>query len=335
MTVNSSETVIDKEDRHIDLSQMPSGGRYEDRYGSYLDIFKVVAESSEPWTVTRPPASWVPLLNYLGADCSTPQVHFEHDEQVSRLLNVDKSTQFCRYPFLDRTSIEVVCGFRPELVDALWKSDMQWETKLPQLTKNLQHERKEFIITNNGSFHRKEVLDYFETLDDYTPTKRNLVLVPCAPDKPYPAPMHSAVIDCLEATGCSSDTYIANATGVLGIVPQDLWAIMPHYDSGIPYEWRLKKTFVDYFSKHEHDTIVVYCDFYNLAIKAAFDELTHNNLWAGGIIPQVKFVNEVKFYSDYLNLSSTSLICSLRNALLEIREEDEEDEEDDLSHIEQ
>ncbi|QJT71092.1 hypothetical protein GR11A_00054 [Vibrio phage vB_VcorM_GR11A] len=301
----------------IDLQNVPTGERYEDRYGKYLDIFKAVAETADGVNVFSAPASWIPLLTYLGATCSGVQLYFEHDKVVNGMLE-EGMDGVITPSSLDRTTIEVMAGFRPELVDALWKSDMQWATKLPQKTLNAQHERKEFIVTNNGSFHRKEVLDYGKALREYTPTKRHLVLVPCAPDKPYPAPMHQAVLNALHVTGCD-DTYIANATGVLGIVPQDLWSIMPHYDSGIPYEWRLKNVFVSYFSQHEHDTIVVYCDFYNLAIKAAFDELSHNNLWAGGHAPSIEFVNEVKFYSDYLPLGSEDLITKLRKALTDIR----------------
>ena len=237
---------------------------------------------------------WVPLLRYLGVQTIVdPVLFFKHDWLVAPLWN----TGALKQTTLDRTTIEVLCGLRPELVDALWKCDMQWETM------RVPHERqKEFIVTNNGSFHRKEVLDFLWQLQQYSPTKKKVVLVPCAADKPYPAPMHSEVLALMP-----ENFYLMNATGVLGLVPQDLWSIMPHYDSGLPNEWRLFNTVKMYFSKHHHEQIVVYCDYYNEAI--------YEGLRAVGQLDRTTFVNEVKFYADYLNLLEPARLAQLKSAI--------------------
>ena len=159
--------------------------------------------------------------------------------------------------------------------------------------------QREFIITANSSFWRQEVTHYIQNdLAAYTPTKTKLVLVPCAADKDYPSPLHKAVMERMP-----EDYYIANATGVLGIVPQDLWPVMPHYDSGIPNEWRLLHVFLSYFSQHPHTEIVVYADFYNIAMHCAFRML--------GMLDRVTFVHPVVFYSDYLDLLAPENLAKL------------------------
>ena len=176
---------------------------------------------------------------------------------------------------------------------------MQWNSAKDRC---VLEDQEEILITNNGSYHRPEVMRYFEHLNNYTPAKRNVLLVPCAADKPYPAPMHQAVLKLLP-----DSFYLANITGVIGVVPQELWPVMPMYDSGIPNEWRLVDVAYSYFKRVEHCNIVVYIDFYSRALKTAFDQL--------GILDRVIWVNPVMFYHDYLNLLDPALLERLEVAL--------------------
>lgn len=275
----------------IDLTQMPSEFRYEDRYGHYMEIFRTIAytEPAELVQVVNPPICWIPFLRILGCEVQGCQNYFEHDSILVSMVMQP----------LDRTAIEVLAGFRPELTDVLWKMDVQWTDAKRKWNYT---EEREFIVTTNGSFHRASILKYLEELRHYTPPCDKVVLVPCAADKPYPAPLHSAVLAMLP-----SDYYLANLTGVLGIVPQEKWGTMPLYDSGVPYEWRLLNVAREYFTRNKHRRIVVYADFYNLAIQEALRTVTDTD---------VVFVNEARFYADYLNLLDPQLLAKLQKELV-------------------
>lgn len=297
----------------VDINNM-RGERYEDTYGEYLKLFEFIAKT--PYTVRisvhHAPWSWAPLLIHMGCKVLDPVIHFQHCGSLKRLLEVHWEGVVAVNHRLDRTEVEVLCGYRPETADALWKCDMQWGP--PRMEYPYQ---QQFIVTNNGSFHRSEVLRFRKYLETYIPTKKNVVLVPCAADKPYPSRMHQAVLSMMP-----NDFYLMNATGVLGLVPQDLWPIMPYYDSGIPNEWRLMETVAAYFSKHEHHHIIVYCDFYSTAILRG---LLLANLYNSGrkgsmtrcFSGELKFVNEVKFYYDYIDLLQQDRLEALAKAFKE------------------
>lgn len=271
-------------------TQEGAGLRYEDVYGRYLELFQAVATNPAPnLQVTNAKLEWAALLQYLNCEVRTLNDLRFLPANLSA-LHVDPTY---------RSDVEVQCGFTPETVDALWKCDRQWVLAPARTAGRVMH--REFRVTCNGSFDRPEIQEYEKTLANYIPTKRKVVLVPCAADKPYPSTMHKAVL-----SGLPDDYYMANATGVLGIVPQDLWDVMPYYDSGIPNEWRCTNILVDYFSKHQHDHVVVYCDFYTLAVKAAFDLLAQR-----GTYVQVDYVLPIKFYADYTNLLDPSLLSKL------------------------
>jgi hypothetical protein len=306
------EIKMSDKELEIDLTVMPSGTRYEDRYGQYLEIFHRIATTPAniKVVVVSPPASWWPLFMYL--QCwirgKAPQIYFEHCKLVKdATYTVGK---------LDRTAVEVLCGFRPECVDALWKIDMQWEVPEGRVRKE---NKKEFIVTNNGSFHRPEVTHYLKNvLAKYTPKKRKVVLVPCAADKPYPSRLHKEVL-----ARMPDDYYLAVATGVLGIVPQDLWPEMPHYDSGIPNEWRLMRIAEKYFHLHQHNRVVVYCDYYSEALEQAFENINGGHILSVPYgLEKVKFVLPIKFYYDYENLLSENWLKLLEQAFQNERVEE-------------
>jgi hypothetical protein len=287
---------------NVEVEYLHKEGRYEDQYGHYLSFFQLLAEERKSEFVANCPASWKPFVEYMGHTVSSTVHHFDSCPAVEAMW-----PHYHDFPD-QRQFIEVVSTFRPELVDALWKFDMQWN--VPSFRFDTQPriaEGEEIIISNNGSYHRREIIEYFSKLVSYTPPadKDSVVLVPCAADKPYPAPLHSAVIERMP-----SNFYLANITGVLGVVPQDLWPTMPLYDSGIPNEWRLVNVATEYFKRNKHSKIVVYIDFYSLALKTAFDK--------AGVDPDsVTWINDIAFYHDYLNLLDEGRLAKLEAAFKE------------------
>ncbi len=271
----------------VDLSIMPSGKTYEDRYGGYMDVFKKASENK--LKVINPPHCWKPLLWWLGVDVEGGQCFFEHD-YIFESLSLNR-VQILK----DRTLLEMFCTIRPELTDALWKADMEWNCWFDNST----YER-EFIITNNASFHRSEIRDYLERLNNFKPTKNKCVLVPCAADKPYPSVLHKKVLDMLP-----DDYHLVVASGVTGLVPMELWEYMPYYDSGLPYEWRLLKIIEKYFTKHDYKKVVVYCDFYNEAIYRGLASFHKEKV----------FVTPIRFYYNYLDLLNVDLLKRLKESL--------------------
>lgn len=285
----------------VDLTAMPIGQTYEDRYQGYLDVFKRIATAPGHVSVLvkRPPYSWVPLLVYLNCSIEDPQMYFAHCSMVRGALTpVTSRGEFVGH-YLDRTAVEVLTNFRPECADALWKIDMQWDVAPGRVRRELE---REFIVTTNGAFHRPEVKAYLKALDAYQPTKKKVVLVPCAADKPYPSPLHNEVLIRLPR-----DFYMMNATGVVGLVPQDLWPIMPWYDSGIPNRWRLYEMVKKYFTEHEHECIVVYCDFYAYAIREALRSIGQDN--------RAHYILPVQQYDDYVDLMMESRLLALQGVL--------------------
>jgi hypothetical protein len=285
---------------HIDVGELETiGGRYEDRYGAYLKVFERIAQTSGRILVTHAPWSWYPLLYHLQCSVARDMRYwFDHCRIVEGACQATLNSN--QLPKLDRTAVEVLCSFRPETVDALWKCDMQWD---PHIDRVRQYEQKqEFIVTTNGAYHRPEVLAFMSALRGYKPTKKKVVIVPCAADKPYPSPLHRKIMAILP-----DDYYMMNATGVLGLVPQDLWPIMPWYDSGIPNEWRLFKIAADYFDQYDHDRIVVFSDYYAYTIQQAMRSIEQEH--------KVTFIVAPDFYYDYLPLMQDNYMDALKSAL--------------------
>jgi hypothetical protein len=281
----------------FDFQSLPQGGSYEDRYQQYLKLFEQIAAVPQEHRVIvdGAPWSWVPLLEHLRCDFRiTPRVVFDHCGWVRNAWQGDVYNPIN----VDRTAVEVLCSFRPETADALWKCDMQWSPKRVRKYKPVD----EFIVTTNGSFHRPEVLTYLHRLEAHIPIKRKCLLVPCAADKPYPAPLHSACIARLP-----DDFDIIIATGVVGLAPSRLWPVMPRYDSGIPNKERLYGYIKYFFSRYQHDRVVVYCDFYSETIREAFGAIGQYDL--------PEFVLPVKRYDDYEDLLNPTYLRMLELTL--------------------
>lgn len=239
-----------------------AGKTYEDRYSGWLDFFRRVATDPLRARCRDVPLSWVPLLLYLGASVESALIYFPQDRLMPSLGEIAQRMGEAGVIGLAREYVEMCCALRPELVDAMWKSDCEWDTLHRQHTMNTD----EFVITNNGSFHRPEVLDFITKMriGDDLEMKHGIVLVPCAADKPYPSPLHKDV------RAHIPDSYrIAVVTGVLGVVPEEYWPEMPKYDSGVPNRWRAMKLVEEYFTRYRwsYRHIVVYSDFYSEAIR--------------------------------------------------------------------
>jgi len=286
--------VNNKIDHHIDLMHLPDAITYEDKYRGYLKVFEEIAYLSPDIEVIveNAPWCWYPLLYHLNCKIIHSKIEFRHCPIVRELCMFD--------PELDRTSVEVLCEFRPETVDALWKVDIQWNSQ----RRRKYPTKKEFIITSNGGFFRKEILDFIDLLQKYHITKPNVVMVPCASDKPYPSPLHRKVLEMMP-----NNYYMAVVTGALGLVPQDLWDRMPWYDSGLPNNWRLQNIVAQYFSINPHDNIIVYCDNQSAAIMNGFK--------VSNMLSFVTFVNpweEVIGLADYLDLLDPVRLARLEAA---------------------
>ena len=229
------------------LQYSPQGGRrLEDSYGEWLAIFQEVAEApNDTVSIRGAPPEWEELLWYLGAGKGFPSYGWK------------------------RSDVEHACAVEPVLVDALWRADMVWKGGGPHSDLRRHIWETEFPIATYSGFWRPEVMQYITcTLPVWKPTKKKCVLVPCAADKGYPSPLHKAV---REVVG--GDYHIIVATGVLGLVPDDLWDKMPYYDAGLPFEARLMEIAEEFFLRHTAwQEIVVYSDFNARALYKALGQ---------------------------------------------------------------
>lgn len=239
---------------HLDLSTLPKRPTYGETYGAWLSIFQDLASlpSNVHVIIREAPGSWAPLLTYLRAEVKSTRDHFDHCPMVRAAM--------ASRP-LDRTALDVLVGFRPETTEALFKCDTGvWHVAPGRATPS--EGAKEFIMTTQGSMNRPEVLQYMQqVLPLYHPTKRKVVLVPCDADKPYPSAIHAAVLALMP-----EDYYLMVVTGMVGVVPQDLWPVVPHYDGGWRSEWRLMTVLAEYLNRTNPQRVVVFSDFYKDAI---------------------------------------------------------------------
>lgn len=271
------------------------GKRYEDTYGGWLALLKYVAEAGG-CGMSDAPMSWYPFIRYLGGEVDTLRREFPEDSVVPTDIRdlVQQEIQRGRL----RELVEHYSTLRPELADALYKSDVEWKTKF-----RMHSLRETFNVTCNGSFYRPEVIAYKKLIEAYVPPEHvtGCVIVPCAADKPYPAPLHRTIQAFLP-----KDFQLIVATGVLGVVPEDLWNKMPEYDSGIPNKWRVMKAVEWFFTKHSdrYQSVLVYSDFYNEAIERGLE---------GAHVRFAALINE--WSTDYIDLMEPGRLQLLKDAL--------------------
>ena len=98
-------TIQDKPTVVIDLTELPQGQSYEDRYQGYLKVFERIASipPDQNVVVKSPPYSWAPLLYHLNCTMFSPRVVFEHCQVVEGAMFYNKYEP-------DRTAVEVLCG---------------------------------------------------------------------------------------------------------------------------------------------------------------------------------------------------------------------------------
>jgi hypothetical protein len=276
------------------------GRSYEDVYSGWLVIFKEVAESKIPVKVENAPHVWLPLIEYLGGAAQTT-VQFGPDEWWTG-HNITQAARVAKANGEFRSFVEHVCSCRPELVDALWRADRVWNTYSEF---HAQHE-PDFVVASVNSFDRPEIKAYENALSVYDPRedgRKNCVITNCAADKPYPAPLHEAIQELLP----DGTWHMVTATGVLGLIPQELWSCAPHYDSGWPNFERLRAVATDYFSRVRYERVVVYTDLYAPVVAEVLTALR---------VP-ASFPLDLRWRTGYLPLTSPVLLDRLRDALSE------------------
>jgi len=280
----------------LDLVTLPSGKSYSDTYAAWLALWQKIAES-ESVTLRNVPRSWVPLALYLGAVVESHRAEFAEDEVVAFPRSMyRRAAETGR----QREYAEMVCGIRPELADAMWKSDVEWNTN------NRDHvSQQRFAVANYSAMYRPEIRAYFHSLRQYRlpPGVHNCVVVPCYADKPYPSPIHRAVEQVLP----DASWHQVCATGALGVIPQELWPIMPLYDSGIPNFHRCRLAWKEYLARNQYERIVVFCDFYASVLQSVLADspsiVTH-------VLPALA-------RTDYLDLAQPQYLNRLAAALAE------------------
>ena len=267
-------------------ANLAGGKTYEETYRGWVEMFGLLASSTEPMVVEGPPWTWVPLIVALGHVVETPIEHFRSCAAVRTLWQEGLVTT--------RQDLEVVCGWRPETVDALWKCDNQWGVPLDVPLEQA------FAVTTTNSFGRAEIRNYWKKLDAFTPSRRKALILPCAADKPYPSPLHS-----MAQSIAGPEWYIVIATGTLGVIPDGLWGLEPEYDSGVANFERVTEYVRRYFTRHAHERIAVYSDFYSTAIRDGLSTVGCPVTW---VVP-------IEHRYDYEDLLSPRWLARLEIAL--------------------
>lgn len=240
------------------LIRNAGGAAYEHEYDAYLSFFRELAHAA-PADVANCPPCWAPFVAYLGHAVQSTMQFFGDADLLDWRRAYDEAGD-------KRRVVEMASTARPELVHALYLYDTGWCSAASVDT--LLAFKKQFVVTCNASFFRPEIMAYRDRLRAYQPTHNRAVLVPCAAAKPYPAPMHQAVLDRLP----NADWDVIIVTGVLGLLPLALWGEAPQYDSGLPYLERVTQTVGWYFTKHQYNRLVVYSDFYAHSIARGLRE---------------------------------------------------------------
>lgn len=244
----------------MDLSKVlvgASGAGYAHEYDAWLALFKFLACTEDSYMLFNVPSSWCPFLAYLGHRVRTVQMVAAWEcERFDWLGEFERAVD-------RRRVVEIASTCRPELVHALYCLDTEWKKG------STAHELQPgFPVTCNGSFFRPEVQHYQNLLNRYVPNGHDkCVLVPCSAEKPYPSGLHMKVMSVLP----DSTWHVVVATGVLGLVPQELFEDMPMYDSGLPNLERVTATVRWYFSRHEYERVICYSDFYAVAIRRGLE----------------------------------------------------------------
>lgn len=259
MVVSSIATEVVVNADHYLMSEP----RYEDTYGHFMEMFELVScHPALSVSVTNVPWSWVAVLHYMG-------VHLDLDTAKLQFA----SCALCRgaiegrggVEMLTRADVDVLSTVRPETADSLWREDNVWLGKRRRLdlctpSAVRANEPHGIVVTTNAAQYRPEVLRHLDLLHSYRPPsgKDKVLMIPCSADKPYPNELQKTLISMLP----DDSWYLMVVSGVLGLVPQSMFATAPEYDAGIPMHWRVYEEVQKYFTRIPHSMVVCASDFY-------------------------------------------------------------------------
>jgi hypothetical protein len=263
-----------------------SGSTYEDTYGARLHLFQAVAEAEfGAYSVVDAPLNWQPLLYYLGHSSV-----FERGGYDCRNRVIETQT---------RADVEAACATEPLLVDALWRSDMVWKTS------RRHQNQKVFPIATYSGFYRPEIIEYIEKLRQHRSRATRAVFVPCAADKPYPAPLHKAVMELLPHSGWE----IVVISSAIIAAPQGLWDEAPHYDAGLPLFERMSGRWAKEWAEScTYKVTVNYCDM----LYGGVNRLFPNTL--SGFSP-IDTPSSYEPHHTYKNLMTVGRLAALKTVI--------------------
>lgn len=284
------------------------GSDYSVTYEHFISTFHFLAHSQVEVECINVPKCWVPMILYLGHKVET----------VEQVKGINWDADFIDwhgvyiYANDKRFVVEMASVGRPELVHALFMVDNEWPCPLLESYGPQEY----FPVTNNGSFFRPEVMEYFDKLfTEFQPPADNVIITPCFADKPYPSRLQQHILDRIDRT----KWYIASATGVLGVCPEPLWDVAPKYDSGVPNLERCEKIMRWFFQTYKHKNIIVYSDFYAPAISQAWRV-------AGGCSRgRAQFIFGDHYRTSYEPLDFPMHLATLFSTVTRMQERDEEE----------
>lgn len=273
-----------------ELIKNQHGAAYAHEYDGFLGFFTMLGNATDEIVCTNVPWSWAPFITWLGhrVESVSPVTAWGVAEGIAWPYAMLRPADL-------RRVVEMSSTARPELVHGLYLADTCWPCP-----RRVRVSERAFVVTCNGSFFRPEVLAYIDELRRVQPPARKVVFVPCSAQKPYPSLLHAKVRERLP-----SDWYIAIATGVLGLIPENMWGAAPLYDSGLPNLDRCRQTVAWWMTKHKHERAVVFSDFYAYAIRDGLRD-------AGVTAP---FIVGGEYRDTYENLMLTEHLDRLERAV--------------------
>ena len=225
---------------------------YEEIYESRLLFFKKVIDEvkKQKIRIINCPTEYVPFLVYIGAEVDvktifnvTSLIPVSPTKLVDFVMQVKKSGKL-------RDLVEHYSTLLPELADALYKLDEEWDW-----LDNNTYSSKPIYCTCLSSFHRQEFKRLIKFIQEqYSPPTLSKIalIIPCSADKPYSSSkLHKKIDKAIDQNfGAKSDSvHRIVATGPFGLIPRDLENKMPVYDAGLPYHRRVHLLSESYMSK--------------------------------------------------------------------------------------
>ena len=213
--------------RAFKLEEVMEGKSYSDTYGQYIDCLMNATE------IDICPRSWVGILKARG--CKIDSIKNIFDEDFS--LPTD-------YDYTNTNLLEMYSSVRPETNDALFKlyNDGELDVKF------------HMFVNHNTSFFRPYFTNWIKA-NDRIDGRRKCVISNCSANKPYPDTLHKVIKEHYP------DHSLLVVTGVLGVVHEADFNIMPDYDSSMPNQKRIEEEVIRWFKRNDYDEIVILTEF--------------------------------------------------------------------------